>query len=148
MLFERLVDDEPESQVEAQPLRVLEVEALRESVRREVARLLNTRRPHSEALQDREELTVLDYGIPDFSHLAAASPSDRQHLGAILVRAISTFEPRLSQVEVSLEQPPGSKTKLVGWIKAILEVGSVKEPVSFPLAIGLETGETTMLESD
>lgn len=147
LLFERLVDDQHESQEEARPLRIHDIVALRESVKREVARLLNTRRPHPETPQDRDELTVLDYGIPDFSHLNASSSVDRQNLAAILVRAISTFEPRLAEVGVTLEPSPGRPARLVGWIHAVLEVSSVKEPVSFPLTIGIEAGDATMLES-
>lgn len=148
LLFERLVDDQHESQEEARPLRIHDVDALRVSVKREVARLLNTRRPHPETSQDRDELTVLDYGIPDFSHLEAASTTDRQNLAAILVRAVSAFEPRLNQVKVSLDSVPGSPARLIGRINAMLEVGSVKEPVSFPLTIGIEAGDTTILESE
>lgn len=147
LLFERLVDDQHESQEEARPLRVHDVDALRKSVKREVTRLLNTRRSHPETLHHHDELTVLDYGIPDFSHLNAASTTDRRYLGAVLVRAISAFEPRLKQVEVTLDQAPGTQTRLVGQIHAMLEVGSVKEPVSFPLTVGIEAGDTTLLET-
>ncbi len=148
LLFERLVDDQHESQEEARPLRIHDIDALRESVKREVTRLLNTRRPHRETSHEGDELTVLDYGIPDFSHLEAASTTDRQNLAAILVKSIAAFEPRLTQVEVSLNPAPGNPTRLVGRINAMLEVDSVKEPVSFPLTIGIESGETTILESE
>lgn len=147
LLFERLVDNEHESQEEARPLRIHDVDTLRESVKREVARLLNTRRPHPETVGDHDELTVVDYGIPDFSHLNGASSTDRLRLAVILARAISAFEPRLAQVEVSLDPVPGKPARLAGRINAMLEVGSVKEPVSFPLTVGIEAGDTTILES-
>ncbi len=145
LLFDRLVDEHPESAEEAQSLRVLGRDALRESVRRELARLLNTRSPRPEAFTSGEELTVLDYGVPDFSHLTAASPDDRRNLADILAKAIAAFEPRLRQVQVILEQPPGGETRLVGHIHAMLEVGTVKEPISFPLAFGTVTGEAAIL---
>lgn len=148
LLFDRLVDDDPQSSEETRPLRVLELDALRESVRGELARLLNTRSPRPQAFQEGEALTVLDYGIPDFSHLTAASADDRRNFADILAKAIAAFEPRLSRIQVGLEQFPGAQTKLVGRVNAILEVGSIKEPVSFPLAVGTETSQATILESE
>jgi type VI secretion system lysozyme-like protein len=148
LLFERLTDDDPASPDEARPLRVLDRSALRQSVRRELFCLLNTRSPRPEAFESGERLTVLDYGVPDFSHRFASSAEDRLRYAEILLRAITAFEPRLRQVRVSLEPSPDDQAKLTGLIDAILEVGTVKEPVSFPLAVGSVTGEAAVLVSD
>lgn len=147
LLFERLTDLDPASQQEAVPFRILTQVEIQESVRREVTRLLNTRCSRPMDDQSGDELTVLDYGIPDFSSMSAASGTDRNRLAAVLVNAISAFEPRLTQVEVSFEAAPGSQTAVLGQIKAVMEVDLVKEPVSFPVVFETKTGEAAVLES-
>lgn len=148
LLFERLVDNEPASPSEGKAVRVLDLPALRQSVRRELTRLLNTRSPRPEAFENGEPLTVLEYGIPDFSHRSAASADDRRRFAETLSRAIAAFEPRLRQVKVTLEPSPADPTRLTGFVDAILEVGTVKEPISFPLSVGGSSAGAAVLLSD
>ena len=141
LLFDRLVDLEPASSQESPPFRVLDRQALEESVRREVARALNTRCPRPERLQEEGERTVLNYGAPDFSFLAAASTTDRERLAGDLAQAVAAYEPRLSQVRVTLDPVEGNPTALAGRIEALLAVGMVREAVAFPLLIQVRAGE-------
>jgi type VI secretion system lysozyme-like protein len=145
-LFERLTDLDPASQHESVPFRILGQEELRQSVRREVVCLLNTRSSRPLDFQGDDELTVLDYGIPDFSSLSAANDADRKRLAAILVRVLSAFEPRLGRIEVTFATAPGSQTSLLGQIHAVMEVGWVKEPVSFPVVFETKTGAAELLD--
>jgi len=145
LLFDRLVDLEPASPQESPPFRVLDRQALEQSVRREVARVLNTRCPRPERLQEEGERTVLNYGVPDFSFLAAAGTTDRQRLADDLTQAVVAYEPRLSQVRVTLDSIEGNPTALVGRIEAVLAVGMVGEAVAFPLLIQLKAGEIELL---
>jgi type VI secretion system lysozyme-like protein len=135
-LFERLTDHRPLERTEATPLRVHNVEELRESVRLEVSRLLNTRCPVRE---DRNG-TVIDYGLPDFSWMSAASGENRQQLADIIARKVAAFEPRLAQVRVTLARDATDPRALTGTIEALLVVESIREPVSFPLAFYTKTG--------
>ena len=146
LLFERLVDDDPHTPGEAQPFRIYGVAALRASVARELMRLLNTRCPRPEGPADEMDRTILDYGIPDFSHIAAGSDTDTHKLARILEQAIATYEPRLRQVRIAIEPSKTSKTTATGSIEAMLVVGSVNEPVSFPLALVLKSGEVVLTE--
>ena len=69
-LFERLsaqADEAPD----------FDHDALAESVRQELSRLLNTRRP---SRTNGQQLTVLDYGILDWSALQALRVDDRRLL--------------------------------------------------------------------
>ena len=91
--------------------------------------------------------TILDYGIPDFSHIAAGSDTDTHKLARILEQAIAVYEPRLRQLRVTIEPSKTSKTTATGSIEAMLVVGSVNEPVSFPLALVLKSGEVVLTES-
>lgn len=147
LLFERLVDENPHAPAEAQPFRIYGVEALRNSVQRELVSLLNTRCPSIGGLPDERDRTVIDYGVPDFSHVGPASPTDIGQLAQILERAIAAYEPRLRQVHVEIQHAKNNRWSAVGAITANLVVGSVNEPVSFPLVLSLKTGEVVLENS-
>jgi len=146
LLFERLVDLEPASSQESPPFRVLDRQALEQSVRREVARVLNTRCPRPERLQEEGERTVINYGLPDFTFLVAASGGDRQRLADEIARALAAYEPRLTQVRVTLDPVDGNPSALAGRIEAILAIGMVGEPVAFPMMVQLKAGEIELHE--
>ena len=149
LLFERLVDSEPRSrEEEAQPLRVHDRKELKESVRRELARLLNTRSSVGSHLLGAQERTVLDYGIPDFSSLSAQSGDDQNRLARIVAQAIAAFEPRLRDVQVLVERVRANDRALLLRINAVLAVGLLAEPVSFPVLVRTKTGEAEVHEDD
>ena len=147
LLFERLVDEDPHTPGEAQPFRIYGVAALHASVGRELMRLLNTRCPRPGGPVDESDRTILDYGIPDFSYMSAGSDTDAHKLARILEQTIAVYEPRLRQVRVTIEPSKISKSAAVGCIEAMLVVGSVNEPVSFPLVVSLKSGEVILTES-
>jgi type VI secretion system lysozyme-like protein len=151
LLFERLVDTEPRSrEEEAQPFRVLDVRTLKESVRRELARLLNTRRhaPRGGEPNADEKMTVLDYGVPDFSSLSASSGDDQNRLAALVAAAITAFEPRLEGVRVHVERLRQEDRALLLRVEARLVVGTVAEPVSFPILVRGKSGEAEVDEDE
>ncbi|HVF68442.1 MAG TPA: type VI secretion system baseplate subunit TssE [Pyrinomonadaceae bacterium] len=132
LLFERLAGGEPRAAQEvARPFRVHETDSLKESVRRELVRLLNTR--SSAGLDARGELSVLDYGLPDFGSLSALSGDDRSKLSALVAQAITAFEPRLRDVRVTAEGLRSDDRALILRLDATLVLGEHSEPVSFPL---------------
>jgi len=130
-LFERLTDLDPENTSEPEPARVLNRAALRESVRRELSWLLNTRSPMNSARTG----TILDYGIPGFTWLSPASGQDRELVGEAIATKVAAFEPRLRDVRVSMEANPANPRAIVGRLEAMLVVEMIAEPVSFPLSI-------------
>jgi type VI secretion system protein ImpF len=138
-LFERLTDLHPNEATETVPLRIYTLDELADSVRREVARLLNTRSlaPDSRKARNR---SVLDYGLPDFSWMSAASGDDRRLLADTIARKITAFEPRLAQVSVTLDRDPSDPRRLTGSINAILFTETLREPVSFPLLMDAKKG--------
>lgn len=145
LLFERLVDESPHTPAESQPFRIYDVASLRTSVSRELMRLLNTRCPMRPDVVNGHDRTVVNYGLPDFSYMSAASGTDVQNLARLLEQAIAAFEPRLRQVRVTIDPSPKSQTAVVGTIEAMLTVGSVNEPVSFPLLLTLKSGEVEII---
>ena len=140
-LFDRLVDREPQVPAEPRPLRTLDPRGLRESVRRELERMLNTRSSLPvDRLAEREELTVLEYGIPDLSAFSAANEDDQRLLAGLVARAVAAFEPRLRGVRVAFERLEGGQRSLRLRIDAELMTNEVAEPVSFPTLLGLRGG--------
>jgi type VI secretion system protein ImpF len=103
-VFDRLVDLEPRSNVEAPLTRAESVRRLRIAVRRDLEWLLNSRRvavPPDPALAQLNE-SVYTYGIPDITSIGIASPHERSRLLGEIRRAIQLYEPRLTDVKVSL----------------------------------------------
>ncbi len=137
-LFDRLVDLEPKSTEEFQPLRTFNRKDILASVRREVGALLNTRCPTPAHLLDERERTVIDYGMPDFSTFYPQNPDDQKRLALIISRAISACEPRLQQVRATVEELVENKRALRIRIDAVLVLESVTEPVSFPVIMRCE----------
>jgi type VI secretion system protein ImpF len=140
-LFDRLTDDETWVSWEPRPRRTLDRMGLRDSVRRELELLFNTRSPlpvHHLPLSDR---SVINYGIPDLSEYAPRNADDRALLAETLRRAIVVYEPRLAEVRVRMsEQQIGART-LAALVEAVIVVDDVREPVSFELVVGLSDGK-------
>jgi type VI secretion system lysozyme-like protein len=129
LLFDRLVDTEPASSKEARPLRILDKKGLKDSVRRELGRLLNTRCPIP--LAPAQERTVINYGIPDFSALSPQNSEHRSRLESWIREAIVSYEPRLVNVKVTVEAPGKDQRSLSATVEAGLQLESIREPVAF-----------------
>ena len=115
---------------------VLSAAGVEASVLRELQRLLNSRSrlPLDEFMA--APLTVLDYGIPDYSARSAQSESDRRLIAAAITRAIDTFEPRAADVEVTLINGASGKTIALFRIAASVRVAQTVRRINFTLATG------------
>ncbi|PYV29211.1 MAG: type VI secretion system baseplate subunit TssE, partial [Acidobacteria bacterium] len=111
--------------------------------RRDLEWLLNTRQCIDEIPDDLKELkkSVLVYGLPDFSQANVKSPSDQARLRRVIVEAIRNFEPRLSDVRVTIEPAREVERALHFRIDALLRVDPVSEPVTFDTTLHLYNGE-------
>jgi type VI secretion system lysozyme-like protein len=146
-LFDRLVDRDRFLRRDLVQVRTIDRRGVRESVRRELEQLFNTRCPIPAHLLPSRTRTVIDYGIPDFSTLSARNPSDRTRLAEILRLAIGVYEPRLANVRVEIDAPSGMGSQngsndfeLTGLIAADLVVDDVHEPVLFSTALQMKDG--------
>ena len=131
-LFDRLVDRRPDLRRESPPMRTLDRRGLLESVRRELENLFNSRNSSPAHRLSTSELTVADYGIPDFAPLGPSNPDDATELADLLRRAVEAFEPRLSGVEVEIDVKAGGDRGLAARVRGFLTVDDVPQPVSFP----------------
>lgn len=147
-LIDRLVDETPRSNREARPLRTLSRAKLRESVLRDLSWLLNTRTPLPGKEYDRRDLTVIDYGIPDFGYYSPANVDDQALLERRIRRAIECFEPRLTQVRVEVSPVMKNEKTLTVVIQAHLRVDTVMEPVSFLTIFHSKYGAWEVHEND
>jgi type VI secretion system lysozyme-like protein len=149
LLFERLVDEHFDTDtVELSPLRVHDVTELKESVRRELERLLNTRCSVPSQLLGTEERTTLNYGIPDFSSLSAHSGDDQRHIAEVVATTIMAFEPRLREVYVEAERAERDVHSIRLRLEARLVVGTHAEPVSFTLHVHPKSGDAEAHENE
>ena len=147
-LFDRLTDLDPEALTELRPLRVYSKDELRESVRREVSRVFNTRNLLNVRGIQPGGLTVINYGVPDYAAYFPLSPSNQRGLAQMLARSLQAFEPRLKRVKVKVEMIDRKQNALLVRIDALLVVESVSEPVSFPVVIRHKDGVVEVNDSE
>lgn len=102
-IIERLMDNEPHNQTENDPDRYQLVKQLRDSVRRDLENLLNTRyhviEPPEELLQ--LDKSLLNYGLPDLATVNIIDINKRQKFIKKLEKTLIEFEPRFKSVKVS-----------------------------------------------
>jgi len=144
LLFDRLVDVADHDE---QPLRILNENQLKASVRRELERLLNTRCSISLHQIGEEERSVINYGIPDFSSLSPHNADDHALIASIVGQTIQAFEPRLRQVRVEVGPVFSAESALWLNINAELVVGLYSEPVSFPVTLNNKSGSAQLHDS-
>ncbi len=119
-----------------QSVDALSVDGVEASVLRELRLLLNSRSrlPIGEFME--APLTVLDYGIPDYSACSAQSEADRRLIASAIERAIAAFEPRAAEVEVSLVEGSSGKTIALFYIAASIRVAQTVRRINFTLDTG------------
>lgn len=108
--------------------------ALRESVARDLGRLLNTRSRLTFEAFGETDGSVIDYGVPDFSERSLRSGDDRDAIAAAIQHAIVLFEPRLKNVTVSFAFPAERAPDAVLLIGGELRAGNGVDHVAFELA--------------
>ncbi len=145
-LIDRLIDPLPQVTREVRPLRTLTRKQLKEAIRRDLSWLLNTRVARGARFFDRTELTVIDYGIPDFGTYHTLNETDQKVLLQRLIRAISAFEPRLRNVRVGVEPQTVNERTVRFVLDAVIVVESVRTPVSFMTVLQDKTGQVEVHE--
>lgn len=134
-LFDRLCDDDPGVSAEPVPLRYLDIDGLAESVRREIATLLNSRCGLGEDEVDYAFRSVTDFGLVDLSHLFTDNPRDTARVAQHVARTIAAYEPRLTGVHVAVEAVRRQTGTLDLRVEGGLRFGDTVEPISFPLRV-------------
>ena len=119
--------------------RILDRRLLCASVLDELTRLLNTRSSPVPAIAQGARGTVLDYGVPDVSSLAAVSEPDQRFTADAIEKRVAAYEPRLRDVRVSVDRSLSVMGGIGIVLTASLRIGPVYEPVTFPISINRES---------
>ena len=148
-VFDRLIDLDPASTREAPKSRIRNLEELKNAVRRDMEWLLNTRSEIVDLDERMEEVkrSVLRYGLPDFTGLAASDWNERERITDAIKMAIEIFDPRFFNVSVTLEPISSVDRELVFRIRATLDVEPTPEPIVFDTVLQLASGEFVVKES-
>jgi len=106
-----------------------EIRQLRASLCDDLTALLNTRRAEEDLDSSYQEAanSLLTFGVADFTSYNLTNAVEQERLRRSIERAIRQFEPRLTRVAVSLQQPNPLSPTLRFQIEAVLRTGSPGE---------------------
>ncbi len=142
-VLDRLLDDAPGERVDQPERPGQALRILKESVRRDLEHLLNTRRPLVSIPPGLKhvERSLVRYGIPDFAGVREDVQSDIRNLARQIEKAIRDFEPRLTEVRVDpVETAQGIDRNLRFQIRATLRVTPIEDAVAYQSLIEPSTG--------
>jgi type VI secretion system protein ImpF len=141
-LLDRLLDDRPRESREAVDAGAREVARIKESVKRDLEWLLNSKRPVAVLPDDLGHLrqSLLTYGLPDFTTISLNNTAAQEALRRAVEEAIVRFEPRLTAVTITMELGRGDTDRAIRFrIDAMLRVEPEPEPVAFDSVLQLNT---------
>jgi len=146
-VLDRLIDYEPELTQEPLMSRSKSLRQLKQSMKRDLEWLLNTRKV-ADLPADLKEVnsSVAAYGLPDFTGVNVKSSIDQEQMRRDLEKVIRTFEPRLEDVTVVLEPLRETERALRFRIDARLKVEPAPEPITFDTVLRLDTGHYSLEE--
>lgn len=147
-VLDRLLDFEPDLSSEAPKSRSKSLRELKNSVRRDLEWLLNTRRYIIEVPETLEETakSVALYGLPDFTGTVANNPNQQKRLIKQIETAIKFFEPRFLDLKVTIEPLDYLERALKFRIDARLDVDPAPEPISFDTVFQLGASQFSVKE--
>ena len=151
-LLDRLRDDEPGKTQESRDKRILSVSKLRESLKRDLAWLMNA--GNLSDVQDLSEYplveaSVLNYGMPDLTGITA-SGADVTAIERRLRQAIQAYEPRIVKNSLRVNAVIGDEmtpNAIVFEIKCDMWSEPVPERLYLKTEIDLESGGVHIADS-
>lgn len=118
------------------------VRFFREALKRDVEWLLNTRRPPLQLDSwPAAKASVINYGLPDITSLGLMSAADHNTLRLAIAGCLRAFEPRLTDVRVTLEGSDLGDRRLRFHIEGNLKLDPAPEEVAFDTVLELASGE-------
>lgn len=141
-IIDRLLDFEPKLSTEAPKSRSQGLRELKQSVRRDLEWLLNTRHTADKVPEGLEEVnkSLAIYGLPDFTGLSSKNIDDRKSLIRDIETALRIFEPRFMNLKIMLEEINSVERGVKFRIQAILRVEPTPEPVVFDTVLQVGSG--------
>ncbi len=149
-VLDRLMDNDPAAGVDAPISWGQSVRQLKASLCRDLEWLLNSRRSLIEIPEAYEHLraSLLNYGLVDVTSLTRDDPQTRSRIIREVERAITTFEPRLAAVKVSLasdgnpDGPAGGPRRELRFVvEGLLRIDPQPEQVVFDTVLEVTSGD-------
>ncbi len=137
-LLDRLADVEDVPTTRAASMRMY-----RESLKRDVEWLLNTRQPVMPELEGypRAAASVINFGLPDIQQYGGTDGRDQNALTATLLRTLRTFEPRIAQPRVFLTRMDETSRSMRFHIEGQIRFETMEEEIQFDTVLELIRGE-------
>jgi type VI secretion system protein ImpF len=137
-LIDRLTDVEqwPET-------RAASIAMYRDSLKRDLEWLLNTRQPVIAAMESfpATAASVLNYGLPDIHSFDGSAGKERNQLTVALEKCIRSFEPRISHPRVFLARTDTLSRSLRFHIEGQVTYENMDEEIKFDTVLELTRGE-------
>jgi type VI secretion system protein ImpF len=136
-LIDRLVDRQPWPET-----RSASINMYRESLKRDVEWLLNTRQPVIPELESYPvtAASVLNYGLPDIHSFDGSAGKEQNALTVALEKCIRTFEPRITQPRVFLTRTDLLSRSLRFHIEGQVVYENMDEEIKFDTVLELISG--------
>ncbi len=141
-ILDRLIDD-PDDPLPT--MRSSSVQHFKDSVRRDLEWLLNSRAPAQPPAGKESDRSLYTFGLPDISSISLLSHRDRQMLTKAIQAAVAKFEPRIQNPRVVLVTANDQRVQTLRFIiEGILRMEPNPEPVAFDTVLDLSSGEYKM----
>jgi type VI secretion system protein ImpF len=132
-VLDRLLDASPDLTVDPPKARGQYLREMRDSVRRDIENLLNTRqrcRGWPDGLGDLEQ-SLVNYGIPDFTGTDLSADERREEFRATIETVLRNYEPRFASVSVMMLTGDRLDRTLRFRIEALIRADPMPEPIVF-----------------
>jgi type VI secretion system protein ImpF len=115
----------------------------RESLKRDLEWLLNTRQPLLPQLDAYPDAaaSVVNFGLPDIQGFNGSNGKDKNSLSALLLKAVRTFEPRIKQPRVYVVSTDVNSRRLRFHIEGQISFENMQEEITFDTVYELIRGQ-------
>ncbi len=145
-ILDRLIDDKDNP---LPTMRASSTKYFKDSVRRDLEWLLNTRCPLQLPHGKESERSLYTFGLPDISSISLLSHKDRQVLTKAIQAAIAKFEPRIINPRVILVTANDQRVQSIRFIiEGVLHMEPNPEPIAFDTVLDLSSGQYKMPGDD
>lgn len=134
-LFDRLIDENPDASFEVSARRFISFDELKESITKDLTLLLNTKISPFWVDYSKTMKIPFSYGINSTAPSSAETVFEIQDLENRIKQVISTFEPRLKNVQVQILTMGVTPEKADVQIDADVAAGSLRVPLSFSIVM-------------
>jgi type VI secretion system protein ImpF len=137
-LLDRLISVEDWPTTRAQSLRYF-----KEALKRDLSWLLNSRQSPIAELSSYplSQGSMINFGLPDISAMGLSSASDHRRLRQALQLCLRNYEPRLQNLEISIDSADTQDRRLRFHIQGQMRLDPAPEEITFDTVLELTSGE-------